>query len=275
MTVGNAMLNRVLRKRFLSQPLARDVKNIVEAAARLHQCIWLDPSDIRTMYQDAAGTIPVTEVGQPVGLLIDKSGRGNHAYQTIDNAKPVIKRDQKNNTYLHFDGLDDFLVTNQVNFSSTDRVSVISGLRKIRDASVGIVCELSVSAPTNIGAFYISAPRTNNVPSYQFCSRGSSVAIASSAASYPSPVSSIVSGIGDIGSDSCSLRVNGINVSTSTVDQGAANYGNFNLYIGRRAGSTLPFNGHLYGLLVLGGVNDVSKVVKIERYIASKTGLNL
>lgn len=37
------------------------------------QGLWLDPSDLSTMFQDAAGTIPVTAVGQPVGLILDKS----------------------------------------------------------------------------------------------------------------------------------------------------------------------------------------------------------
>lgn len=32
-----------------------------------------DPNDLTTMFQDAAGTIPVTGVGQPVGLMLDKS----------------------------------------------------------------------------------------------------------------------------------------------------------------------------------------------------------
>lgn len=34
---------------------------------------WFDPSDLSTLYQDAAGTIPVTAVGRPVGLMLDKS----------------------------------------------------------------------------------------------------------------------------------------------------------------------------------------------------------
>lgn len=31
-----------------------------------------DPNDLTTLYQDAAGTIPVTAAGQPVGLILDK-----------------------------------------------------------------------------------------------------------------------------------------------------------------------------------------------------------
>ena len=36
------------------------------------QGIWLDPSDFSTLYQDASGTTPVTALGQPVGLALDK-----------------------------------------------------------------------------------------------------------------------------------------------------------------------------------------------------------
>ena len=34
---------------------------------------FYDPSDMSTLFQDAAGTTPVTGVNQPVGLVLDKS----------------------------------------------------------------------------------------------------------------------------------------------------------------------------------------------------------
>ena len=37
------------------------------------QGAWYDPSDFTTLFQDSAGTIPVTAVEQPVGLMLDKS----------------------------------------------------------------------------------------------------------------------------------------------------------------------------------------------------------
>lgn len=37
------------------------------------QGFFYDPNDLSTMYQNAAGTIPVTTAGQPVGLMLDKS----------------------------------------------------------------------------------------------------------------------------------------------------------------------------------------------------------
>ncbi len=51
------------------RPLARVVMGIVKAA----NGAWFDPSDMTTLYQDAAGTTPVTAVEQPVGLMLDKA----------------------------------------------------------------------------------------------------------------------------------------------------------------------------------------------------------
>lgn len=41
--------------------------------AKAEQGFAYDPNDLTTLYQDAAGTIPVTAAGQPVGLMLDKS----------------------------------------------------------------------------------------------------------------------------------------------------------------------------------------------------------
>mgnify|MGYP000210915045 CR=1 FL=1 len=53
---------------------------------------WYDPSDMSTLWQDSAGTVPVTAVEQPVGRILDKSGRGNHATQVTTTKRPVLSR---------------------------------------------------------------------------------------------------------------------------------------------------------------------------------------
>jgi len=55
------------------------------------QGAWYDPSDFSTLFQNAAGTTPVTAVEQPVRLMLDKSGRGNHALAPSDTARPVLR----------------------------------------------------------------------------------------------------------------------------------------------------------------------------------------
>lgn len=53
--------------------------------------MW-DPSDLSTLFQDSAGTTPVTAVEQTVGRMLDKSGNGNHFVQATASKRPVYSR---------------------------------------------------------------------------------------------------------------------------------------------------------------------------------------
>jgi hypothetical protein len=54
---------------------------------------WVyDLSDMSTLFQDAAGTTPVTAVGQPVGRCLDLSGKGNHRTQSTALNRPTYAR---------------------------------------------------------------------------------------------------------------------------------------------------------------------------------------
>jgi hypothetical protein len=76
--------------------------------ASLTPSAWYDPSDISTLFQDSAGTTPVTATGQPVGKMLDISGNGNHLIQPTAAARPLytVAGAVK---YLQFDGVDDSL----------------------------------------------------------------------------------------------------------------------------------------------------------------------
>ena len=67
-------------------------KLITKIFANGEQGFFYDPSDMGTMFQDAAGTIPVTAAGQPVGLMLDKSGRNNHASPTTSSRRPIFEQ---------------------------------------------------------------------------------------------------------------------------------------------------------------------------------------
>lgn len=56
------------------------------------QGVLIEPSRLWTLAQDAAGTTPVTAAGQPVGLIRDLSGLGNHASQATALSKPRLGR---------------------------------------------------------------------------------------------------------------------------------------------------------------------------------------
>lgn len=416
------------------------------------QGVWYDPSDLSTLFQDAAGTIPVTAVEQPVGKILDKSGRGNHATQTTTTSRPVLSARynlqtntenfsswtnlnsvvianaavapnglptasllypsssgnfrwvyrlplgsaaggaltrsvyakangkrffyitldgdgalsktvffdlingtlgsvangatasifsvgngwykctitigstvstdwglicgpsdannslnvtadgtsgiyiwgaslvpanqahlpyQRVNTatdydtagfphYLRFDGVDDWLVTPSINFTSTDKMTVFAGVRKLSDAAGGVFAELSMDVVTFVGSFALLAPSVSG--SYRFFSKGTLIQGAGTGNFAPAPNTSVITGIGNISGDVVSIRRNGALLETNSTDQGADNYGNFPLYIGRHGGTSLPFNGHLYSLIIRGAQSSEAQILSAETYCNQKTG---
>ena len=65
-------------------------RSSARAIAAANNGLLFDIGDMSTMFQDTAGTIPVTAVEQPVGLILDKSGNGNHATQSVTASRPVL-----------------------------------------------------------------------------------------------------------------------------------------------------------------------------------------
>ena len=63
---------------------------VVRAIVSENNGLLFDIGDMSTLYQDAAGTTPVTAVEQPVGKILDKSGNGNHATQSITASRPTL-----------------------------------------------------------------------------------------------------------------------------------------------------------------------------------------
>jgi len=65
------------------------------------------PSDLSTLFQDAAGTTAVTAGGDPVGLAVDKSGNEVNAAQSVSASRPVYNVEPSR---LSLDKVDDALV---------------------------------------------------------------------------------------------------------------------------------------------------------------------
>lgn len=237
------------------------------------QGVWYNPADFSTMFQDAAGTTAVTAVGQPVGKILDKSGRGNHATQATATSRPILQQDSGGRYYLAFDGVDDWLSTPSIDFTGTDKMTVWAGVRKLSDAATGVLYELSADASVNNGAFVAAAPGSSGTNKFTFGSRGTILNTAvTTSATWNAPVTTVHVGVASISGDVVKLRLNGSDIQTVTSDQGTGNYGNYPIYIGRRGGTTLPFNGRLYGLIVRGAASSDAQIVAAERYMNFKTG---
>jgi hypothetical protein len=178
--------------------------------------------------------------------------------------------------WLETDGVDDGMVTGSIDFTSTDKVSVFAGLRKLSDAASGVVCELSASDASFNGSFRLSAPASSGGQKFLFVSKGSfGVGVDTTSSTWNAPVSAVLSCNGDIAADAAVLRVNGTVLSSSSADQGTGNYGNYPLYLFRRGGTLLPFNGHFYGLVITGRLTTDAETGATERYLAGKSGVTL
>lgn len=233
------------------------------------QGFWYDPNDMGMMFQDAAGTTPVTAAGQAVGLIRDKSGRNNHAFQTVSASRPILQRNATTGAYyLAFDGVDDFLQTNNIDFTATDKVSLFAGVARTVDQR-GILLEIGNSSDTNNNTFGIQAS-SGYFNDIFFAVR--STALKFIRLPITLPKSSIISA--KYANGTSTLKVD--NVTTiGTVSPIIQNFTNFPLFIGRRGGTTYPFNGHIYSLVGIGRLTTDAETIALEKSIAKNTGVTL
>jgi hypothetical protein len=175
---------------------------------------------------------------------------------------------------LQYDGIDDFLTTASVDFTATDKMAVVMGVRKLSDAARGMLVEFS-STTANPGTFSIEVPSSVS-PSISFFNTGTLARGATvNSAPYASPLTAVLCGIGDISADKTELRVNGSLVANSPGDLGTGNYANAILYFGRRGGSSLPMNGLDFGGVCIGKTLTATQLANVEKWVAIRTGVSL
>ena len=117
---------------------------IVRAIISENDGALFDPSDLSTLYQDAAGTIPVAAVEQPVGKMLDKSGNGNHATQSITASRPTLSARYN-------------LLTKTEDFSAAEWA--VSGCSAVKNYGVSPIGTITSSLLTNsaVGGYLAQA----------------------------------------------------------------------------------------------------------------------
>jgi hypothetical protein len=197
-------------------------------------------------------------------------------YQRVTDRYNVTEAGVSSVSYLFFDGVNDSLATPSINFTSTDKMTVFAGVRKLSDAAIAILTELSSSVGSNAGSFYIAAPESTSEKNFTFASRGSVLPGSPvKTGELAAPYSAVLGGIANISGDSMLIRVNGTQAATSSADQGTGTYGNYPLFIGARNSASLFFSGHLYSLIVRGAQSNTGQISAAEAWVANKTGVTI
>ena len=195
-------------------------------------------------------------------LRVANDGVGIPAYQRVNTSTDYDTTGFP--LYLKTDGVDDFMVTNSINFTGTDKMTVWAGLRYL-SASFGIVLEEGngVVTPTfsiwstSTQAFYYASQGTGS-------SQGASISV-----TYPATVVGV--GESSISTPLVRAKINGGSYVSNTTTQGSGNYGNTPLYLFRRGGTTLPFNGRCYSLIVRGAQSTDAQITSTETWVDGKT----
>ena len=134
---------------------------------------WLDFSSLALVNVSGSNsfTIFALQTNAPVTVYatafsLSTLDIGNHAYQTTSASRPILRQNATTGSYyLEFDGSDDFLVTNNIDFTSTDKVSLFAGVRKLSDATVASLIKFGTGA--SAGRFELLMPPAINSPRYE------------------------------------------------------------------------------------------------------------
>ena len=214
-----------------------------------------------------------------VDLTIDsitvKELPGNHATQSTSAKRPILQQNATTGAYyLSFDGVDDCLVTGNINFNATNKISIFTGITKKSDATNGVLLEFSTNSYSTQSSFGLLASFNSSLKNYAFRTCGSLLSESSTNA-YAAPHTTVSTAKASISDDLNELRINGIKTATSSQDQGTGNYGNYPLYIGMRAGTSLPFTGNLYSLIGVARIATDNEITNAENAIAKNVGVTL
>jgi lysophospholipase L1-like esterase len=230
--------------------------------------VLFDPSDLSTLFQDAAGTVPVTATGQTVKRINDRSGRGHHVANAAANW--TLQNDGVNN-YLQTDGAVRLDATafawgsDKLTFFGAIKADT-GGLSKHFCWFGGPFVTASWAVETNIGGLLLYRRGSGAFGGRYTASIGTAT--------------SVISGVADLSgatqaTENPFLRVDGVQptlTNAGTADTGGGNFGTQLLSLG---GSTTWFTGRIYAFGAVNTASTQTQLEDLERWCASKSGVTV
>lgn len=241
-----------------------------------------------TTFSATAGTLTLTVSGTVANGMLTPANESFVPYQWVttgaqSTSNPVSTVTAGYDTditkfqpYLSFDGTDDWLATGSIDFSATDKMSVFAGMYWGALSNTGILLETSVNSGNNNGTFYCYVDRNFGPPRIGIRGTASSKTFDATPGIVPLTRYAMSQNM-DLSTANAGLRLNGSAVGLTA--SGTTSPGNFAaaqaLYIGRRAGTSLPFAGRIYSLIIRGALTNSPQLEQTERWVATKTGVAL
>mgnify|MGYP000694514433 CR=1 FL=1 len=201
------------------------------------------------------------------------------AYQRVSTAFDVTEAGVQSLSYLAFDGVDDFMVTPTIT-PGTDKAQVFAGVRKLSDAATGVIAEYSTNSGSTAGTWGLFSGGYGAGAAAYAANLNGSQRTSFDATTFTAPISNVLTSTFDIAgalrADEIGFRANGAVPTLTGGGNSSAGTGNFSaqaIYIGRKAGTSAPFNGNVFSLITRFGANlDTTTIQSTEAWVASKSG---
>ena len=234
---------------------------------------WYDPSDLATVWQDAARTTPGA-IDSPVGAIDDKTGNGNHMTQATAGSRPIL-RQNGSLFYLERDGTDDELFTGadftlQAGWTLGAAASFVAG----GDTSTRAIVSLAVN-----GTNYLALGFRQSIEEGRSALRGSSadpaVTVTTATAgtnSYPAANPAVI--VSRFQALSHDIRVNGVTGDTEATTWDAQTVALARFGFRNTAGPDI-IAANLYAAVALARVPTGAELASLESWLAGKAGVTL
>lgn len=237
------------------------------------QGAWYDISELTTLYQDSAGTIPVTAVGDPVGRVLDRSGEGHHLIQTTSTKRPLLGL-SNGKYYLDFDGVDDALISvDTLDLTATKLMTTAMGLSRDTTTTADVALEHGIGGTSPQAMTITGASGSTGLAAIMRGPTGSpqstvaASGLVTTEAFFDRSQATVAAQV--------TQRINGsavTNTSSSTVVPTTSFFGDYNIYVGARNQVTNPFDGRIYQIVIVDSILSGADLTNLEAWINSKTG---
>lgn len=226
--------------------------------------LWYDLSDFSRLFQDAAGTIPVTAVGQTVARINARVGEGRYIIQSAAGKQARLQQDPVTKAYyLLSDGIDDGCTSNGGLAIDSPQITVFLPIYMSALNTVSLNADypnITMNYDSMYNTYMIRVSYIGSYPAKSVTTLGNALGIPASAV----PLNVILSVVYRA-NDTDNIRVNGY--SQIGLAKTRANYQLLNY-----ANNLMPA-GRFYGYVAFAQQLQQQQILDIEKYFVDLMGI--